>query len=255
MTDNNKYHTVGAVVDQFLIDNGLTEHFFQKALSWALWGLTDLKLFIHQDVKTCLLPVSSRKTAVLPINCVDVTKIAVKRGQYIITLAVDDTLSKTKRTDDDDVVSGWLSGNMPNGINVNNYSGYYFFNYNGNSLYSIGRGLPLHKGYQIIQEGGSKILLLDYNFPCDEVYVEYITDGFDPCGETVLNPVLRDYVLKYIDHRYECKNNPKATETSIRRMAQDLYHAEMKVRASVNSIDKATLISSSRAGVKLTPKI
>lgn len=252
---NQKYHTIGAIVDQFLIDNNLTEHFFQKALSWALWGLTDLHLNTFQDVKTCLLDVTDRKTAALPANYVQWTKVGVKRGQYVVTLAVNDALAKTQRTDEDEHIRGLLYQNLPNGLNLNNYSGYYFFNHDGDTFFGIGGGLPDKRSFQVVRRDACYELLLDYDFPCEQVYVEYITDGFDPCKETVINPVMRDYILKYIDYKYEEKNNPDRTEASIARKGRDLYHAEAKVRANVNTIDKATLLATSRSGTRLTAKI
>lgn len=255
MSDNSKYYKIGSIVDQFIADNSLTDHWHQKALSWAFLGLRGLKLNVFQDVKTCSLAVTSRKTAALPANYVDWTKVGVRRGQYVITLAVNDALSKAPRTDNETVVAGLLSQNLPNGIDVNSYSGYSFFNYNGNSFFSLGGGLPNKRSFQIVEHDSCKEILLDYDFPCDEVYLEYITDGLDPCGETVVNPYMYDYLLKYIDYKYECKSNPNRTEMSIQRMGRDLYHAEATVRACFNGIDKATFLALSRANTRLTPKI
>ena len=251
MTDNRKYWTIGAIVDHWIASNDLSSNFFKKGLAWGLWGLRELNLDIFQDVKICSLEVTERKTVTLPPDCVDPVLVAVQRGQYLVTLAVNDDLSKLQRDGTETANAMLLSQNPPNGIDMQAYSGYNL----GNGMFSLGHGLPSQRHFQVVQRDACKELVLDLNFACTHVYLEYISDGFDPNGETVVTPYFADYILKYIEHEYEKKNNPNKTESSIRRMAQDLAFAVTIVRGRVNQIDKATFLALSRKHTKLTPKI
>jgi len=250
--DHNK---ASAIVDYFLAMNGLSEHWFQRALAAGLWQLRELKLDVWQDVITKEFPVTDRKTVTLPNDFVDWVKIGFKYGQYVITLSVNGELNTLKRTGDEQPVAGLLSQNLPNGLNFNSYGGYNFSNYGGGSLFGIGGGFRTKGEFKIAQIDGCKEILLDYDYVKDTVYVEYITDGFDPCGETILNPYLCDYFYKAIEAKYEEKWNPSRTESSIYRAQQDLYFAEKVVRARRNNLDPKTILNITRQETRLTPHI
>lgn len=255
MYSDKSYNKVSAVVDHFLIGNGLTEHFFQWALAMGLWHLRELKLDTWQDVKTALLEVTDRKTVVLPGDFVDWTKVGVKVGQYVITMGLNSELTPNQRTANDQTVAGLLSQHIPNGLDFGAYGGYYFNNFNGSAMCGWGGGFPAKGFFKCVNHGSCQELLLDYDFRASHVYVEYITDGFDPCGETVLHPYYADYFLKSMEAEWEKKKNPARTEASIRRLEMDLRDAERKVRARKNDLDPKTLINLSRAETRFTAKI
>jgi hypothetical protein len=256
MADESRYYKVSAIVDDFIDDNDLTEHWFNKSLKWAIRGLEEIKMDVWQDVKTCLFDVTAVRTVILPPDFVDWVKVGIPYGQYCITMGVNDDLRSDNRSlNRNDLVRGMLSQNMPNGIDFTDYGGYYFFNYNGASVWGIGGGLPSKGYFKLHDKGAFKELLLDYSHAPQKVYVEYITNGFDPCGETVVHPYMKDYLIKFMDFKFEEKNNPKATESSIRRKGTDLYFAEVKVRARFNDLTPKDLINISRKNTRLTPKI
>lgn len=254
MIEDNKYYKIAAVCDQFLIDKDLGSGWFQKSLSWALWGLRELKLDSFQDVKTLLLDVTDRKTVTLPGDFVDYVKVGVRIGQYVVTLAVNDDLNLLPRTTSSETVSGLLSQHLPNGVGMDQYSGYTFSNYGGSSFPSLGTGLPSKGHFKVHNTGTCKELLIDYDYGFSQVYLEYITDGFDPCSETVLHPYYVDYILKYIEAKYEENNNPNRNESSIYRKWEDVHWAEKKVRSRRNDLDPRTLLTITRANTRLTLK-
>jgi hypothetical protein len=251
----NEHNMVSAVVDHVMFKKTLPEQFWQWMLEMGLWHLRELKLDVWQEPKTELLPVTDRKTVVLPSGFVDWTKIGVAVGQYVVTLGVNDKLKLTQRTTDDNIVAGLLSQNLPNGLDFNAYGGYYFFNYNGGSLKGIGGGFVTKGSFRLVDHGTCKELLLDYDYSYDHVYLEYITDGFSPCGQTILNPYLCNYFLKGMEFSWEEEKNPNKTEASIFRKGQDLAAAARVVRARKNNLDPHTLINISRANTRFTSKI
>ncbi len=256
MADESRFYKVSALVDDFIDDNDLTEHWFNKCLKWAIRGLEEIHLDVWQDVKTCVLDVTPTRTVILPGDFIDWVKVGVPYGQYCITLGVNESLrSDARQPNRNDLARGLFSQSLPNGIDFNNYGGYYFFNYNGASVWGIGGGLPSKGFFKVSDKGTCKELLMDYTYGSNTVYLEYITSGFDPCGETVVHPYLKDYLLKYLEFKYEEKNNPKATESSIFRKGSDLHFAEVKVRARNNPLTPKEMLNISRANTRLTPKI
>lgn len=252
---NSDYNKLSAIVDAFLQENDLPGGWYAKSLSWAYRALREIKLDTWGDVKTKLLPVTDMKTVILPDNFVDWVKVGVKRGQYIITLGLNDALSTITRTSDSDSVRGLLSQHMPNGIDFSSYGGYCFYNYDGGTCYGIGGGLP-SKGYFKVHDNGTcKVLYLDYDYAYTEVLLEYITDGFDECSDPYVSPYLYEYIVAWMNDKYEIKNNPKATEASRDRCGLALHYATRKVRARTTNVDPQSLLNLTRDAARLTPKM
>lgn len=249
------FNQLAAIVDDFIIENDLHNGWFPKALLWAKRGLRELNLDIHQEPITEMLPVTDRKTVVLPDGFVDWVAVAMRQGQYFITLGVNGKLNGLERSVGDQTVPGLLSQNLPNGLDFSAYSGYNFFNFGGGSFFSIGGGLPSKGYFRVVDHGACKELLMDYDFPCKEVYLEYITDGLKTCGTTLVSAYHYDYLIKYMELKYEEHNNPKANESSIFRKGQEVHFAEKRIRARNNSIDPQTLLNITRQEARLTPHL
>lgn len=246
---------LATVVDDFLDDNQLHNSFWPKALKWAQRAVREIRLDIYQEPKTVLLPVTERFTAILPDNYVDWVKMAVPRGQYAITLAINDDLMSLPRTGDENTVRGLLSQHMPNGLDFNAYGGYYFFNYDGGTLNGYGCGLP-SKGYvKVVDHGGCKEIQMDYDFRYNQIYLEYITDGLSPCQETLIHPYEYDYIMKFMEELFERKNNPKATNQSKYEAGRDVFFAEKKLRARYNNMSPKDVLVMSRAEARFTTKL
>lgn len=254
MSDNQRYWKIGSIVDQFVAENQLPDSYHKLGLAFALWGFREFSLDSHQDVKTCLLDITDRRTVIVPIGFVDWVKIGLKYGQYCVTLGVNDDLNTLERTANEGHVNP-LAFQMPNGISVDAYQGYYFFNYDGASLSGIGGGLPSKGFFKVVKRDTCTEILLDYDIPCTQLYLEYITDGFDPCVESVVNPYIANYVKKCIEFGYEEKHNPARTEASIFRKGRELEAARRTANGRMNQLDPKTMINISRKHTKLTPKI
>lgn len=250
------HNKISAIVDHVMFTKTLPEAWWQWMLEQALWHLRELSLDVWQEPKTVLLEVTDRRTVILPPDYVDWSKVGVKVGQYFVTLGVNDKLNLMDRENNSsDFVNGLVSQNLPNGLNFNSYGGYYFFNYNGSSLPFVGGGFIAKGSFRVKQTGTIKEILLDYDYPHTHVYLEYISDGFDPCGETVVDPYFADYLKKGMLFSWEQDKEPGRTEASIYRRGSDFYDAERKVRARKNDLDPQTLLNISRQQTRFTPKI
>jgi hypothetical protein len=248
----NGFYTLASLTDEWSDDNSL-HHFWHKGLKWAIRGLKRIRMDVHQNPKCGMLDVTERKTVTLPDDFVDYCIIAAKKGQYAITLAVNEELISSKRTDDEQTVRGLFSQNLPNGTDFSAYGGYSLFGSNG--VYSVGGGLPSKGHIKIVDHGSVKEILLDYDYPFSQVYIEYITDGINPCGETYVHPYEYDYLLAFMDMMYEKKNNPKATLGSKRELEIDVEVEERKLRARFNDLTPKDILTMSRAEARFTTKL
>lgn len=251
----SKAYLLGTVVDDWLDDNQLHNSFWQKGLKWAQRAVRKIRIDSFQQPKTVLLDVTERKSVVLPDGFVDWTKVAVKVGQYAITIGINDDLTTQSRSDSESTVRGLLSQSMPNGTDFSQYGGYTFYNYNGSTLCGIGGGLPSKGYFKPIDHGDCKELLLDYDYAYSQVYLEYITDGIDPCKETLIHPYEYDFILAFLERMYEFKNNPKATNFSKIEADKDVYFEELKMRARYNDMSPRDVLNMSRSQARFTTKL
>jgi hypothetical protein len=249
------FYSLSVVTDDWLDDNNLHNGMWAKGLKWAIRGLKRVRLDSNQQPITALLPVTERKTIVLPEGYVDWVKLAVKKGQYAITLSVNDELTSSPRTANEQTVRGLLSQNMPNGTDFGVYGGYQFLNYAAGSLMGIGHGLPGKGYFKIVDHGDSKEAFLDYDYNFNNVYLEYISDGIDFCGESFVHPYEYEFIIAFMDWMYERKNNPKATRGSIDDALHHMEAEERRMRGRFNDLGPKDFLDITRNEARLTTKL
>lgn len=249
----DEHNKVSAIVDHVLFKLTLSQQWFQWLLEMGLWELRQLKLTTWQDAKTELLNVTNRNTIDLPTDFVDWVMVAVPVGQYAVPLGINGDLKRTDRSIDDKTVAGLLTQNRPTGINLDNYVGYHMTNFHGRTVPVLDARMNIQKGsFKINETKNRKEILLDYDLSVSQLYVEYITDGFDPCGETVLHPYLCDFFKKAMEAAYEEYKNPNRTEASIYRKQRDLSDAKREIRAMRNNLDPQTMLNMQRQETRMT---
>lgn len=252
-----QYNTLGALVDQFATNVDLpVDHYFDKFLSWAFWGMKELHLDIYQSIKTAELPISDLKTVTLPSSYVDWICVGIRKGQYYIPLASTDQLAMTERTQEninfgETYPPGWL----PNGVAAGAY-GFFFNNTGGVALPQLGGTLPSKGFFRILEKGGCSEIYLDIGVAGDTIYLEYITSGFSDCEEeTIVNDYFSNYVLKFLNFQYESfKKGPEKSEAAIYRTGKELFDAVATVRGRRNNLDRSSLLAIQRRQYRLTNK-
>jgi len=260
MSKEDQYFSMAGICDLVCTDLDLSvAHYFQKFLNWGMWGLVQLKMDTANCVKPVILPVTDVLTAILPADCVDVTKVALIHGQYAKELSKSDDLLKLDRTTANFNPSaatppGWL----PNGTTFEGYNMYQFGNHGGRAIFAVGGGLPQRGHYTIVQRGTCKEILLDAGVTdcTNTIYVEYIGLGISTCTEdTIVGPVLSEYVRRYVHHQYAKFKRGDKSEAEILRTGRELWDAEMIVRGRVHPITPTDLMTINRKNYRLTNKI
>ncbi len=253
----DQYNKISSIVDHVIESHNYTQAYFAKFLGFAKWGFKELKLDQAQEVKTVRKTISDTKTVTLD-NCVDWTKISVPIGQYLKTLSVNAKLSKEERTlGNPPLTEQWPLDSLPNGLDFGSYGGYFFANYNGHSLFSVGGGVPAEGVFQVVNRGGGvKEILLDVPLNATELVIEIISDGINVCGETICDAYLSDYVKKYIEHEIE-RTRPvrERNESAIYRTGREVADAETKVRGRTSNLRPQDMIDISRRYYAIRSKV
>ena len=254
--ENKKFYTITAVVDRCLEDNDLPDHYFDKFLGWGLWALREVHLDDYQEPRTVKLTMNDARSVDLPKDYVDWVVIGLQIGEMVKTLGVNAAMVGLEGEDRTlgNPVSLYEMGvnNLPNGINVTNYGGYLL---SGLGVYSVGGGID-YKGYfKIFTREFGKVIQFSSLVNQTDIYLEYISDGFNPNQETTINPYFANYLREEMNHQWE-KHRPirERTRWAIDMTGRDAFDAKTVLKARTNDLDPKTILNLQRQYYQLTPK-
>lgn len=253
---NEKFYTISAVVDRCLQDNGLPDHYFEDFLGWGLWGLREINFDIKaQQIKVIKLSMNDTRGVTLPSDFIDWVIIGLQVGEYVKTLGVNAQMTKftgkDKTLGNPQNVLGLGINELPNSIDVLNYGGYRLL---GTSVIALGAGISYSGVFQIIKNDAGKFIQFTSKVNKTDIYLEYISDGFNPNKETIVDPYSVDYLRKYINHEWaQFKPIRERSEAEIQRTGMQLYYAEKNLRARNNPLDPQTMLNLQRQYYRLTP--
>lgn len=136
----------------------------------------------------------SARVASLPPDCMRISKIALKSGNRVWTLTVDNNLRIPENIfqceTEQDVSSEYL-GWWPGG---------YSSNWN-DPQYALGGGQNTNY-YRIYEEGGQKLIVFDHNIPSGELILEYMSNGSDISGDTFIDTTYSEPFRLYLMSEY-----------------------------------------------------
>jgi len=252
---NKKYYTISAIVDRCLDDNELPDHYFDKFLGWGLWALREINLDDAQEPKTVRLSMNNTRLVELPKDYIDWVVIGIQIGEQVKTLGVNESM--VGLTGEDRTLGNPTSfqrlgiNDLPNGINVTNYGGYAL---SGTGAFSIGGGID-YKGYfKVFKRSHGHTIQFSSLVNKTDVYVEYISDGFNPNKETTINPYFANYLRCAINKEW-AENKPirEQSVSEIRRRGSDAFYAHKNLRGRVSDLDPQSMLNSQRRYYQLTP--
>lgn len=205
------YVTIDSIVRTALIANGDESfHKYPRFLMFALQAAKDFYMDSAQDVKTVRLPMNDLKQVELPLDFVDWVKVGIVCGNRIKVLGVCETLPILTETDSCGNIKpydncGCGVNEFPRGFTTGIYGGYYFLNYineNGEitgGIYGYGGGYTDMSYFRLIRNAGSNgILQFSTEINSTDIYIEYISNGFDPKRDTVISTYAERAIEYYI---------------------------------------------------------
>lgn len=125
---------------------------------------------------------NSARVAAVPPDCMRISRIALRSGNRVWTLTLDNNLAIPENIFDcntnNDVSSDYLAF-WPQGP----------FGWWSNPSYNFTRGGGQNiRYYRIVEDNGQKLIIFDHgNMPDGQVIIEYLSNGSDISGETMIN--------------------------------------------------------------------
>jgi hypothetical protein len=206
------YQDIDSIIRSYLADRGYnTLHRYIQFLKWGLDALKKWQVEGAQEVKTIPLQMDSKKAVRFPDDYMGYVKLGIRLNGRIVAFVRDDSIEANCNRD-------------PHGDEVNTPEYEYKFM---NCYGSDGRRSEI-KGYGRNHNGIGYFTVnetqREFQFSSDvktgTVYLEYISNGFNPNTETLVNTIAAESIRDYI-HYCEARFNPRlgdaAAETRERK--------------------------------------
>lgn len=204
-----KHVTIDQIVKSALTANGEESmHKYQRYLQFALEGAKDFYMDSAHDVKTVELQMNDIKQVELPIDYVDWVKVGILCGNRIKVLGTCDTIPVLTQTDSCGNLKTYDNcecsvNNLPTDIGTGYYGGYRFLNFTNEygeiigGLYGLGGGYTDRSYFRVVP--GQNVLQFSSEINNNKIYLEYITNGFNPKQESVVS-VYAEKAMRYYIH-------------------------------------------------------
>jgi len=260
----DSYVTLDKIVRQALIANGEESlHKYARYLQFGMEGAKDFYMDSAQDVKTVRLTMDAVKQVELPLDFVDWVKVGVVIGDRIKVMGVCDTLPILTVRDDCGALQPYTSNVPANSIPIDSilYGGYYFFNYTNEwgeltgKLYGIGGGYTDIGYFRVLRNlGDHGVIQFNSDVNTTDVYLEYISNGFDPKEETIINSYAEKCIQFYIHWRVAWHKHGAASGNA--KESEFQYYNELrKARIRVMGLTTREVLELSRKYYIQAPKM
>ena len=242
--------TLDSIVRSALMDLGENESRYEQFRHFAIAGYREFHWDLAQEIKTAKLELTAWKACQLPIDYVDWVKIGyVNSAGAIVLFTHDDripihhddedgypesitsteTLPEPSTTTSEQQLPLWDSGGLFGLVAKSNGAGYYKFN-------------PQRREIQFAPSIKSDTV----------VYLEYISDGVNPCEKTVVNLMAAKLIQLYI--HWQRVKFAKSSNLGQIAMAKKDYEVEYnRVQDRLNKITVEDVLECARNGYRLTP--
>lgn len=258
------YVTLDKIVREALIANGEQSlHKYSRFLLFAMEGYKDFYMDSANDVKTVKLTMNDIKQVDLPIDFVDWVKVGIVCGDRIKVMGTCDTLPIKVNRDDCGNLQPYTSTVPANSIpeDAFAYGGYYFFNYTNEwgellgALYGIGGGYTDVGYFRILRnQGDHGIIQFNSEVDTTDVYLEYITNGFDPKAESMVNAYAEKAIQFYIHWRVAWHRHGAAAAHT--KECEFQYYNELrKARIRISGLTPRDVLELSRKYYIQAPKM
>lgn len=239
----SRYVNIDSIVKSAIIDIGdTTEHSYQRFLHWAFECARDISFDTALEVKTVRLTMSNAKTIDLPPDLVDFTKVGVVMGDRVKTYIIN---SRLEISHDVDECGNPVDKPTTTGLDGLSLGGYYFNNYLGGTVFGYG-GTCNNIGYCRLDKKRNQ-LVFSSEVDKTDVYLEYITDGANPDGESMVQQYCAKAVKLYI--LWMRKEGSRRFNETEKDRAERLYYNELrKARARLTAFSLDDFIAATRKG-------
>lgn len=254
ITEENRqrgFVTLDSIVRSALMDIGESMHRYEQFKHWAIEAYRDFHFDLSQEVKTAYLPLTAWKAVELPVDYVDFVMIGVNINGDIRVFTNDDRIAlPDEAIIDGDPDDAEEEGDLP----LTTTQRMYFYNItsrgeDAGQLYGLlakNNGV----GYYKFNKERREIQFSPHINGDTTVYLEYISDGIDPCEKTVVNVYAAKLIKLYI--HWQRHSFAKSSTHADKNLAEKTYWNEFnRVRSRMEPITIADVLEVARDGYKL----
>ena len=238
-----------------------TLHKYRRFEMWALECLSELKVDLCPSILTVKVTIDNYTCSVpFPMDMATWMSIGRKEGNRIVPMIVNNRIIMVNDVDDcgmpiknaeykpDYGVTGGVLGQG----DLN----YWWLNPSlatdtSGAIY--GFGADTRNDGHFREDKENRRFLFDSRFAGKEVYIEYVTNGINPSGESFIEMVVAKAVKYYILWRSKV-NDKTATSYDKQTAEREYYNEERKAFRRITPITPDKIISMWRATIKQTVK-
>lgn len=248
--------TLDSIVRSALMDLGESLHRYEQFKHFAISGYRAFNFDMAQSVKTVQLDLTAWKSAETPVDYVDWVMVGFLVDNKIRAFTNDERISLYQPDEDGDgFPDERTTGDDTSPITDDTNSRIWFWS--GLNQYGEDTGQLYGLTTKFNGNGYFKWNSERREFQFDvcvnadtKIYLEYITDGFDPNEATVVNLYAADLIRLYI-HWQRLKYAKSSPLWQIREAKDDYYTEFRKVQGRIQKITVEDVLDCARDGYRL----
>jgi hypothetical protein len=247
--------SIDQIIRGVLMDIGAGMERYEQIKHWILEAYVDFNFDMAQEIKTVKLPLTAWRAAEWPVDYVDFVMIGVEIDNKIQCFTNDERISLFREDADEDGVIDDLTApaELPVGSAPNDRL-WFWSQINSNGEYKGGMyGLTVKSngvGEFKMNRERREIQFSPFVDGSTEIYLEYISNGYNPTTSTVVN-VYAAKLLKLYAHWMRLNYSVSATIAQ-KEEAKRMYYTEYgKVQNRLNPITVADVLECARDGYRL----
>lgn len=252
--EKERFYTLSAIAYSCLKDIQEDESRFEHFLHFAMEGYKELQFDFNVDVKVEIIPMKGSKQIDFPCDMIDWIKVGFQCGNFIKVLTRDTNTAKTFDHDEDCVAQENAAcpdiGNVSSDIMVP------FFGFFDGAGFDKMFGMALqynYLGYFSVDWHSRVINFKDTVTNQRNVYLEYITDGINPTGPTVVPAYAFKTIKNYVHWQRKLHDDKYGDGT--RKEAERIYDKSLtNLEDRLLDITVDDIKEALRAGYRMTPK-
>ena len=264
-TKKSVYATIDQITRGICHELGEGVERYEQYLHWALKAHGDWHMDQAREVKTVICELNSYKAIAWPVDYVDWTKVGIKCNNQILTFVNDDFMSFPMDKDADnvpDVDPECVEITDETDITTNGWAingqGYYYYNLFNEKGQDQGKlwGLTAkdnYMGYFRVNSEREEIQFRSRFTNLTQVYLEYISDGYEPCKETLVHPYAAS-LIAYFVHWQRLKHTKPYIRGQVNDAKGDYWEEHDRVNGRQFNLTVEDILDAHRDGYYLIPR-
>jgi hypothetical protein len=252
--------TLDSIIRSALMDLGAGMERYETFRHWAIEGLRDFHFDMAQEIRTVQLSLTAWKAIELPTDFVDWAMLGVVVNNQIQCFTNDERISLFREDADENGEIDPIVAPVDTTIRDSNPNDRLWFwnNYNANGEYTgqlFGLTVKFNGvGYFRMNKERREIQFSPNIDGNTKIYLEYISDGYNPSEKTVVNIYAAKLIKLYI-HWQRTKYSNSATVMAKREAKDDYWNEYSKVQNRLNPITVADVLECARDAYRLVPSL